>query len=189
MLYSRSLEKSLSTWTDNIFQAEVTTYWVSHFETSSRTILKHEYSSNLGVQRPYKWAHLNPSVINNAIAEIWRNGQQWPRRFYDIGRSDDAKVYNWVLKWLLWHVCRYRDWRNRKARNSSSSGSSGKAGDTSMQGDYVSCCSDVVNADEIQISRRQHCTTTSRLLEHCNELTNTFCCKKRCRQLKDKISD
>ncbi|MCJ1401272.1 hypothetical protein MMC11_004484 [Xylographa trunciseda] len=113
--------------------AEVTTYWVSHFETASRTILKPEYASNLGVQRPYKWAHLNPSIINNAIAEIWRNGQQWPRRFYDQGRSDDAKVYNWVLKWLLWHVCRYRDWRNRKARTSSSGGSSGKASGTSMQ--------------------------------------------------------
>ena len=34
-----------------------------------------------------------------------------------MGHSEDRRVYNWVLKWLLWHVCRYRDWRNRKGRN------------------------------------------------------------------------
>ncbi|MCJ1476595.1 hypothetical protein MMC13_005261 [Lambiella insularis] len=113
--------------------AEVTTYWVSHFETSSRSILKTEYASVLGVQRPYKWAHLNPTAINSAIAEIWRQGQPWPRRFYDLGRSEDPKVYNWVLKWLLWHVCRYRDWRNRKGRTSSSNGSYGRAGAGSLQ--------------------------------------------------------
>lgn len=114
-------------------QAEVTTYWVSQFETSSRSILKNEYASNFGVQRPYKWAHLNPTTINSAIAEIWRQGQPWPRRFYDLGRSEDPKVYNWVLKWLLWHVCRYRDWRNRKGRASNSAGNYGKGGSGSLQ--------------------------------------------------------
>ena len=29
-----------------------------------------------------------------------------------------------MLKWLLWHVCRYRDWRNRRG-GSSSSGNGG----------------------------------------------------------------
>jgi hypothetical protein len=91
---------------------------MNHFETNSRHILKKEYASNIAVHRPYKWAHLEPSVIDAAINEIWTNGQPWPRHFYDMGGSDDRKVYNWVLKWLLWHVCRYRDWRNRKSKSS-----------------------------------------------------------------------
>jgi hypothetical protein len=87
---------------------------MKHFETSSRTILKPEYAHNPSVTKPYKWAHLNPVVIDNAIAEIWGSGKPWPRYYYNLGHSEDRKVYNWVLKWLLWHVCRYRDWRNRK---------------------------------------------------------------------------
>lgn len=90
---------------------------MTHFETSSRDILKSEYAMNPSVQRPYKWAHLDPSFIDHAISEIWTKAGPWPRHFYDRGHSQDRKVYNWVLKWLLWHVCRYRDWRNRRNKN------------------------------------------------------------------------
>lgn len=105
-------------------QEEVTTYWVKNFETSSRHILKPEYASNPAVKQPYKWAHLDPIFIDQAIAQICDEGEEWPRHFYELGRSDDRKVNNWVLKWLLWHVCRYRDWRNRKNKPSSSAGAS-----------------------------------------------------------------
>ncbi|KAI4148837.1 MAG: hypothetical protein LQ340_004914 [Diploschistes diacapsis] len=97
---------------------EVTSFWVRNFETNDRHILKPEYASNPGVHRPYKWAHLDPNVVDNAIAQIWKDGRPWSRYYYDRGASDDRKVYNWVLKWLLWHVCRYRDWRNRKSKMS-----------------------------------------------------------------------
>ncbi|MCJ1445821.1 MAG: hypothetical protein MMC23_006326 [Stictis urceolatum] len=98
---------------------EVTKYWMQKFEIDDRRILKTEYASNGAVKKPYKWAHLRPEYIDACIKEIWSNGGYYPRRFYDVGRTDDQKVYNWVLKWLLWHVCRYRDWRNRKNRPSS----------------------------------------------------------------------
>lgn len=117
--------------TDRSCQHEVTSYWNKHFETSSRSILKPEYASNLKVHRPYKWGHLNQAAINTAICEIWGNGGQSPRKFYDLGRSEDPKVYNWVLKWLLWHVCRYRDWRNRKGASSTSTSSASKESSTS----------------------------------------------------------
>jgi len=96
---------------------EVTHHWNLSFESASRSMLKPEYASNPAVQRPYKWGHLSPDRINHAIRDIWANGRPQPRHYYDMGRSEDPKVYNWVLKWLLWHVCRYRDWRNRKASN------------------------------------------------------------------------
>lgn len=125
-----------NTQTDSSWQQEVTSYWNKHFETSSRSILRPEYASNLKVQRPYKWGHLNPAAINNAICEIWNNGGPSPRKFYDLGHSEDPKVYNWVLKWLLWHVCRYRDWRNRKGGSSSSSSGSSKGSSASTSCKY-----------------------------------------------------
>ena len=97
-------------------QDEVTTYWEKHFETTSRSILRPEYAANEAVRQPYKWAHLAPSVIDSAIHAIHTQAAPWPRQFYDMGRSTDQRIVNWVLKWLLWHVCRYRDWRNRKNR-------------------------------------------------------------------------
>ncbi|KAL9121490.1 MAG: hypothetical protein Q9187_001956 [Circinaria calcarea] len=114
-------------------QEEVVNYWVTHFETTSRDILKPEYASNASVQRPYKWAHLSTTTIDQAIAEIWGNGGPWPRHFYDLGHSQDRRVYNWVLKWLLWHVCRYRDWRNRRARTTTPGTPTSE--DTSRSGD------------------------------------------------------
>ena len=118
------------------FQEEVTSYWVTHFETSSRAILKPEYASNPAVHRPYKWAHLDPATIDGAIAEIWSNAKPWPRHFYDRGHSEDRRVYNWVLKWLLWHVCRYRDWRNRKGKSSNGGSKSGN-GSGSNNGSFA----------------------------------------------------
>lgn len=110
-----------------IRQKEVTSYWVAHFETSSRSILREEYATNMNIVRPYKWAHLSPARIEAAMRDIWTNGQPVPKFFYDRGHSEDPRVFNWVLKWLLWHVCRYRDWRNIKARNSKGGASAGKA--------------------------------------------------------------
>ena len=95
----------------------MTTYWEQHFEQGLRQNLKPEYASNRAIVPPYKWAHLSPAAIDGAIGTIRARAAPGPRRFYDMGQSDDVRVNNWVLKWLLWHVCRYRDWRNRKHRH------------------------------------------------------------------------
>jgi hypothetical protein len=129
----------------DIFQEEVTTFWMKHFETNSRQILKPEYANNPSVTRPYKWAHLDPAVIDSAITTIWKEGRQWPRVYYDRGATDDRRVYNWVLKWLLWHVCRYRDWRNRKARNPQSGGSSSSSSNVTVAGKLTSSFQDQAN--------------------------------------------
>lgn len=84
-------------------------------EKNDRSILKKEYQATSSVQKPYKWQHFDPDFINTAINNIWKSGSANARKFYDIGH--DMKQKNWVIKWLLWHVCRYRDWRNRKTRS------------------------------------------------------------------------
>ena len=153
---------------------------MTHFETPSRAILKPEYASNAGVQPPYKWAHLSPTTVDAAIAEIWGNGGQWPRHFYDMGYSKDRKVYNWVLKWLLWHVCRYRDWRNRRARNGSSNAVTNNetAAPRAADGEPV----DMYNINDMSAnccSRHQHNATT-RLLDNRDELMRKFLGHKLC---------
>ena len=95
-------------------QEEVTHYWVQNFETTSRHILKPEYARNPGVKRPYKWGHLCREAIDRAIEEIGNDASPRSKPYYDLGHSADQTVNNWVLKWLLWHVARYRDERNNK---------------------------------------------------------------------------
>ena len=41
---------------------------------------------------------------------------------YDLGRDTDrVEEENWVIRWMLWHVFRYRDSRNRNRRTTSPS--------------------------------------------------------------------
>lgn len=104
-----------------LHQKETTTYWVEKMEgdmDNDRSMLRREFRNTMSVQKPFKWQHLDPTFIDQAIADIWSRGSVTARRFYDAGRDD--KVKNWVIKWLLWHVCRYRDWRNRKNKSPSS---------------------------------------------------------------------
>lgn len=116
---------SVSKSSTHITQEEVTHYWVQNFETSSRDILKNEYRANPGVRQPYKWAHLNQEAIDRAISQIWSTASEKSRWYYDHGQSAEPSVKNWVLKWLLWHVARYRDERNNKKNRSSGSSSPG----------------------------------------------------------------
>jgi hypothetical protein len=104
-------------------QEEATQYWVRHFETTNRNILKPEYAGNPGVKQPYKWGHLNRESIDSAIDEIARGASERSYPYYELGRSADQNIHNWVLKWLLWHVARYRDERNNK-KNRTPDGSS-----------------------------------------------------------------
>ena len=150
-------------------QEEVTTYWVKNFETSSRHILKPEYASNPAVKQPYKWAHLDPVFIDQAIAQICEEGKEWPKHFYELGRSDDRKVNNWVLKWLLWHVCRYRDWRNRKNKPSSSAGSSVTLNTSMVVGGKSSHLKSFGGQANGSTSRKCR-ASAPRLLGHCDEL-------------------
>ncbi|KAA6408154.1 MAG: hypothetical protein FRX48_07896 [Lasallia pustulata] len=88
--------------------------WFKYLAHGDRTVLKLEHQADPNVKRPWKWEHLDGDAINAAITAIWAEAGDWPRYYYILGHVEDDRVYNWVLKWLLWHVCRHRDWRNRK---------------------------------------------------------------------------
>lgn len=54
------------------------------------------------------------------MLNIYRNASPQTRVIYDLGRYwDGSNEDNWIIRWCLWHVFRYRDERNR-SRNANS---------------------------------------------------------------------
>jgi hypothetical protein len=48
------------------------------------------------------------------VLNIYRNASAHTRRIYDLGREWNGTTEdNWIIRWCLWHVFRYRDERNR----------------------------------------------------------------------------
>lgn len=69
---------------------------------------------------PYSSNQIQPGVLSRVVLQIYRNASPQTRRIYDLGReTDGVSEDNWVIRWCLWHVFRYRDERNR-TRNVSS---------------------------------------------------------------------
>jgi hypothetical protein len=53
------------------------------------------------------------TAMHREVLNIWRNAAPDTRRYYDFGSIQDSAVTdNWVIRWCLWHVFRYRDNRN-----------------------------------------------------------------------------
>ncbi|KAH9839598.1 hypothetical protein Tdes44962_MAKER08053 [Teratosphaeria destructans] len=64
---------------------------------------------------------------------IYHLARPLTRQVYDLGRDTErVEEENWVIRWMLWHVFRYRDNRNRNRRGTSS-GNSGEADDNMME--------------------------------------------------------
>jgi hypothetical protein len=74
-------------------------------------------------QPPFSNAQLNETATHREILNIYQHARPETRMFYDMGRDTDGlEEENWVIRWLLWHVFRYRDNRNKNRRHGSPSG-------------------------------------------------------------------
>lgn len=70
------------------------------------------------------------TLRHREILNIYRLASAETRPYYDCGRdTETVEEENWVIRWLLWHVFRYRDDRNRNRRQRSPSQSSGNGSD------------------------------------------------------------
>ncbi|EGP88874.1 uncharacterized protein MYCGRDRAFT_28904, partial [Zymoseptoria tritici IPO323] len=72
---------------------------------------------NTSVEPPYSNAQISETVTHREILRIYRMARPETRVVYDLGR-DTARLEeeNWVIRWMLWHVFRYRDSRNKNRR-------------------------------------------------------------------------
>lgn len=76
--------------------------------------------SEQNVQPPFSNAQLNETATHREILNIYQQARPETRSFYDMGRDTDGiEEENWVIRWLLWHVFRYRDNRNKNRRQGS----------------------------------------------------------------------
>ena len=89
--------------------------------TETRSALLPELrGGGTGVEPPYSHAHVSETAIHREILIIYQLARPETRRVYDLGR-DTGRVEeeNWIIRWMLWHVFRYRDNRNKFRRGGS----------------------------------------------------------------------
>jgi len=93
-----------------MFQTEVVRVYESQL-AGNRTALKPEYASTA---TPFSYNQFTDVAIRNAVDTVYRNASPRSLPLYNRGRPGSD---NWVIRWVLYHVCRYRDSRNKKARS------------------------------------------------------------------------
>ena len=79
----------------------------------NRDALKPQYANE---QSPFSANQFSEAAFANAIKSIVKNASSQTRSLYDQGSIPGQP--NWVARWILYHVCRYRDGRNKKAARS-----------------------------------------------------------------------
>ncbi|KAK3067234.1 hypothetical protein LTR53_016008, partial [Teratosphaeriaceae sp. CCFEE 6253] len=81
---------------------------------------------NTGIEPPFSHAHISETYIHREILRIYNEASRETRIIYALGHDvghegQRIEEENWVIRWMLWHVFRYRDNRNRNRRAPSSS--------------------------------------------------------------------
>ena len=87
---------------------------VRAFETllkNRREKLKPAYTN---MSPPFAANHFTDSAFKDAVIRIYDSAQPLTKWWYDRGRTS-VTGDNWIILWMLYHVCRYRDARNSKA--------------------------------------------------------------------------
>ena len=79
----------------------------------NRNALKPQYARE---SPPFSANQFSETAFINAVRTIVNNACPQTRDLYDRGAGQDQP--NWVARWILYHVCRYRDGRNKKAARS-----------------------------------------------------------------------
>jgi len=85
---------------------------------STPNILRNNSVQN--AQPPYSNSQVSETAVHREILNIYQRARPETKYFYDKGRDTQGlEEENWVIRWLLWHVFRYRDNRNKNRRQGS----------------------------------------------------------------------
>ena len=85
---------------------------VYNAQLRNRSALRREHRN---AEAPWTANQFTEDTFNAAIATIEAQASPRTRVLYARGRNGNGP--NWVIRWILYHVCRYRDGRNRKAQS------------------------------------------------------------------------
>lgn len=76
-----------------------------------------QFRNDPSVDPPYSSSQISETAFHREILNIYRSARRETKWIYDMGRDTDrVEEENWVIRWMLWHVFRYRDNRNRNRR-------------------------------------------------------------------------
>lgn len=82
-----------------------------------RSALLPDLRCDPSVQPPYFISQISETAMHRTIQEVYRNASRETRAIYDKARSAHGdQEENWIIRWMLWHVFRYRDRRNRHVK-------------------------------------------------------------------------
>ena len=85
--------------------------------TATPDSLAPQFRDDPNVEPPYSNAQISETAIHREILRIYQSARRETRAVYDLGRDTDrVEEENWVIRWMLWHVFRYRDNRNKNRR-------------------------------------------------------------------------
>ncbi|QDS74955.1 hypothetical protein FKW77_004719 [Venturia effusa] len=62
---------------------------------------------------PYSSSMITETARHREIISIYSTSSPETRVWYDRAITNDGTWDNWIIRWCLWHVFRYRDDRNR----------------------------------------------------------------------------
>ncbi|KAK4553090.1 hypothetical protein LTR86_009817 [Recurvomyces mirabilis] len=111
---------------------------------------------NTGVEPPYSHAQVSETALHREILNVYRSARRETRAVYDLGHDmDRIEQENWVIRWMLWHVFRYRDNRNRNRKGNAAGNGDDEDEDDSGEGSAPgsSAGSACVKVDWIELSR------------------------------------
>jgi len=73
-------------------------------QARNTTHRNHPYSSNM----------ITETALHREVLNIYYTASTRTKPWYDLGRyHEGTNEENWIIRWCLWHVFRYRDERNR----------------------------------------------------------------------------
>ena len=65
------------------------------------------------VQPPFSNSQIDEHATRREVLRIYRTSREETKEMYDLGYDPEQGLeQNWVIRWMLWHVFRYRDRRN-----------------------------------------------------------------------------
>ena len=79
--------------------------------------IRPEYQDETKTHRPWSHTHYTESSLRTAHQMIYDSRSEETAPYYAHGTPDGD---NWIIRWCLYHVIRYRDIRNQKTSRSDS---------------------------------------------------------------------
>ncbi|THV88140.1 hypothetical protein D6D29_00157 [Aureobasidium pullulans] len=71
------------------------------------------------IRPPYSNIQICESAIHAEIFKIYREASPETKTMYEKGHDTESfNEENWIIRWMLWHVFRFRDSRNKPGKSS-----------------------------------------------------------------------